>query len=77
MQNYEVELIALLSLLNLKSQLLIYVYIYFDYSYATANLMYYTQSGTKDNTKLYMEAARKGRSQQDCKQLYSMCNEIA
>lgn len=46
-------------------------------AYATANLMYYTQSGTKDNTKLYMEAARKGRSHQDCKQLYSLCNEIA
>jgi len=45
-------------------------------AYMTANLMHYTQSGVKDNTKLYMAAARKGRSLQDCDLAYSACNEL-
>jgi len=45
-------------------------------AYATANLMYYSQSSTKD-IKPFMDAARKGRStkQPDCKKLY-VCNEV-
>ncbi|ODN06635.1 hypothetical protein Ocin01_00040 [Orchesella cincta] len=42
---------------------------------ATANLMYYTQTSKGgDKTKLYLEAARRGRSQENCKSLY-VCNE--
>jgi len=45
-------------------------------AYAAANLMYYSQSSSKD-IKPYMDAARKGRSvrQPDCKKLY-VCNEV-
>lgn len=46
------------------------------FRYMTANLMHYTQGAVKDNTKLYMAAARKGRSLQDCNMIYSACNEI-
>jgi len=46
-------------------------------SYATVNLMYYTQSNSK-NYKSYLDASRKGRAtqnQQDCKRLF-VCNEV-
>lgn len=50
---------------------------YLSNRFAASHLMYYTQKGMKyEQTKSYMEAARKGRSQQDCKSLYLCNNEI-
>jgi len=44
-------------------------------AFATSNLMYYTHPAKMDLTKSYLEATRRGRSQENCKAHYH-CNEI-
>jgi len=44
-------------------------------AFATSNLMYYTHPAKKDMTKAYLEATRRGRSQESCRANYH-CNEV-